>query len=211
MCLSHSPNDGPETEPEPPPPTTRERLLQAAIDLIAERGWGGVTTRMVADRAGVNQALVHYHYQTVPGLLREAAYSAMSAVFGPSMVRLPMVRLLGTEDPLDGLRGAMEAVSEIDPNAPEARVVIEATVQMARDPELNSKMKEMLPMFRSLLNDRLEAAQDRGGLVPRVQPAGLAVALAAMLDGLALHRMIDPQTDVRAATSAVLALLEARP
>ncbi len=196
----------PEPADGPRPGTTRERLLRAAIELIAEQGWGAVTTRMIADRAGVNQALVHYHYRSVPGLLREAAYVAMSAVFEPATVRL-----LETGDPLAALRGAIEAVAEIDPGTAESRAVIEATVQAIRDPELNTQMREMLPMFRGLLTERLTAAQASGRIGPAVRPAGTAVALAAMLDGLALHRMVNPGTDIQDAAAAVLALLETRP
>ena len=77
-----------------------------------------------------------------------------------------------------------------------------------RDPELNAQMREMLPMFRSLLTERLAAAQADGRAGPGLQPAGTAVGLAAMLDGLALHRLVDPGTDIQGAAAAVLALLE---
>jgi AcrR family transcriptional regulator len=43
-------------------PDVKEALLQAAAELIAEVGWGRVSSRMVAERAGVNNALVHYHF-----------------------------------------------------------------------------------------------------------------------------------------------------
>ena len=49
------------------------------------------------------------------------------------------------------------AVAEVD-DAPESRTAIEATVQAMRDPELNALMREMLPMFRGLLTDRLALA-----------------------------------------------------
>ncbi|WP_288047924.1 helix-turn-helix domain-containing protein, partial [Nocardia sp.] len=44
---------------------TRERLLEAAVSLIGEVGWSGVSTRMVAQRAGVNAGVVHYHFASV--------------------------------------------------------------------------------------------------------------------------------------------------
>lgn len=193
------------TETTPPPRNTRERLLRAAIELMAEQGWGAVTTRMVAERAGVNQALVHYHYRSVPGLLREAAYAAMSVVFEPATLRL-----LGAEDPLVALQGVLEAVVDIDRDAPESRAVIEATVQAVRDPELNAQMREMLALFRRLLAERVAAAQADGQVGAGVQPEGMAVVLAALADGLALHRLVDPGTDIAAATSVVLALLKER-
>ncbi|MFC7618017.1 TetR/AcrR family transcriptional regulator [Actinokineospora soli] len=52
---------------------TRDRLLSAALALIPEVGWSAVTTRAVAERAGVKPGLVHYHFPTVPDLLTAAA------------------------------------------------------------------------------------------------------------------------------------------
>jgi hypothetical protein len=57
----------------------------------------------------------------------------MSAVFEPATVQL-----LEAGDPLGAQRGAMEAVAEVDADAPESRTAIEATVQAMRDPELNA-------------------------------------------------------------------------
>lgn len=34
----------------------RQRLLRAAIELIGERGWSAVSTRVLAERAGVTPA-----------------------------------------------------------------------------------------------------------------------------------------------------------
>jgi AcrR family transcriptional regulator len=183
---------------------TRERLLTAAIELIAEAGWGGVTTRAVAERAGVNQALVHYHYRSVPGLLREAAYAAMSATFEPLMLRL-----VEAGDPVAALRGMFEGLTEINPDAPESRAVAEATVQAVRDPELGAHVRQMLTLYRQELAQRLAATQSDRRLATSAEPAALAAALAGLLDGLALHRLIDPELDVSAASAAVLALLGA--
>ncbi len=185
---------------------TRERLLTAAIELIAEAGWGGVTTRAVAERAGVNQALVHYHYRSVPGLLREAAYAAMSATFEPVMLRL-----VEAGDPVVALRGMFAGLAEIDPDAPESRAVVEAAVQAVRDPELGAQVRQMLAVCRQELARRLAAAQAEGRLAAGAEPAALAAALAGLLDGLALHRLIDPEVDVGAASAAVLALLGVGP
>ena len=51
---------------------TRERLLAATIDLLGGPGLTAVSARSVANAAGVNQALVFYHFSTVAALVREA-------------------------------------------------------------------------------------------------------------------------------------------
>lgn len=51
---------------------TRERLLSATIELLSGPGLTGISARSVAATAGVNQALVFYHFSTVAELVREA-------------------------------------------------------------------------------------------------------------------------------------------
>lgn len=41
---------------------TAERILDAADEVLAEEGYAGASMRAVAERAGVNKALVFYHF-----------------------------------------------------------------------------------------------------------------------------------------------------
>ena len=54
---------------EPPERSARERILQAACELVAERGIGGARIAQIAKTAGVSTALVHYHFRTREVLL----------------------------------------------------------------------------------------------------------------------------------------------
>lgn len=59
---------------------TRERILAAAYDEFAERGYEGASTRSVAARAGVQHPLVAYHFDGKDGLWR-ALVTAVSGNF----------------------------------------------------------------------------------------------------------------------------------
>nr|WP_047169262.1 TetR family transcriptional regulator [Sphingomonas sp. Y57] len=50
---------------------TRRRVLDAAIDIMAAEGPGGITYRAVADRAGLTRAAPTYHFPTIEGLIGE--------------------------------------------------------------------------------------------------------------------------------------------
>jgi AcrR family transcriptional regulator len=50
---------------------TREKLLVSAEQLFSELGFNGVSVRDIADRAGVNSALVAYYFGGKQGLLAE--------------------------------------------------------------------------------------------------------------------------------------------
>jgi AcrR family transcriptional regulator len=42
--------------------TTRRRLIEAALDGFAERGWHGVTVAAIAERAGVSRGAAQHHF-----------------------------------------------------------------------------------------------------------------------------------------------------
>src|SRR4051812_50101602 len=64
-----------------PPSGGREAILEATLALLRERGVARLTTRDVAERAGVSEASVYYHYTDKAGLLR--------AVFEAGLRRAP--------------------------------------------------------------------------------------------------------------------------
>lgn len=58
--------------------STREALLEAATRVFARVGYDAASSRMLADAAGVNQALISYHFGGKQGLYL-AVFAAMEA------------------------------------------------------------------------------------------------------------------------------------
>src|ERR1700683_1663107 len=52
---------------------TRQRLIEAAIDIFAAHGFDGASTRNLAEKAGTNLAAIPYHFGSKAGLYRAAA------------------------------------------------------------------------------------------------------------------------------------------
>lgn len=59
---------------------TRDRILAAAVDLFSERSFDGASTREIANRAGVTQPLVSYHYKSKDELWRAAVDSLFESL-----------------------------------------------------------------------------------------------------------------------------------
>ena len=59
---------------------TRARLLDAALDLLAERGEEGVTLRELTDAAEANVAAVSYHFGSLKSLCEAAIEDALAKV-----------------------------------------------------------------------------------------------------------------------------------
>jgi AcrR family transcriptional regulator len=58
---------------------TRQRLLVAAVDSLAEIGWAGSTVAVIAERAGVSRGATQHHFPTREDLIT-AALAYMSEV-----------------------------------------------------------------------------------------------------------------------------------
>lgn len=75
---------------------TRERIVAAALEAFAERGFRGASTRDIARRAGTNQGLITYHFRSKEELWRAAA----ERVFGRLEKRLgERLASLASRDP----------------------------------------------------------------------------------------------------------------
>ena len=66
----------------PPPTDPRERLLLAAEELFAAKGFDGATVREICDRAGMNGAAVNYHFRDKESLYVEAVRNAHATTTG---------------------------------------------------------------------------------------------------------------------------------
>ncbi|SEQ88453.1 transcriptional regulator, TetR family [Lentzea xinjiangensis] len=167
---------------------TREQLIDAAAGLVGEVGWGAVTTRLVAERAGVNAALVHYHFSSVPELLTTAALRFAERVLTESADAL---RLASPADGIDRVLGELTRYTGTDP---ESLLLAEAFLAAHRLPELKAGLAALVADFRARVGDWLRAAG--------VEDAdAVALLLGAAVDGMVLHRALDESVDFRPVAS----------
>jgi AcrR family transcriptional regulator len=82
---------------------TRTRLVEAALDLISERGEEGVTLREVTDAAKANVAAVSYHFGSLQALCDVAIEQALERYLD---AQEQAVSALGPESTLDELARA---------------------------------------------------------------------------------------------------------
>jgi AcrR family transcriptional regulator len=71
--------------------TTRQRLIDAALEVFGEFGFEGASTRMLADKADANLAAIPYHFGSKEGLYRAAAQyivDRMAQLTGPLLEQI---------------------------------------------------------------------------------------------------------------------------
>lgn len=154
---------------------------------MGEVGWGAVTTRLVAERAGVNAALVHYHFSSVPELLSTAALQFASKMLASSADAL-------SGDPADGIEGMLAELSRYTGTDPESLLLAEAFLAAHRLPELRAGLSALVADFRARVAEWLRSS----GVA---DADAVALLLGAAIDGLVLHRALDESVDFRVVAS----------
>lgn len=69
---------------------SRERLLQATVELVAERGYEATTLGDIADRAGAARGLVSYYFPGKRQLLQSAVHRLMHLTLEAALEREPL-------------------------------------------------------------------------------------------------------------------------
>jgi AcrR family transcriptional regulator len=179
--------------------------MKAAAELIAELGWGRVTTRAVAERAGLPHGAVSYHFRGKQELLTEAAMFA----FARALPADEFAALTGVADLIGLISAEVGSRDAIDPVL--SRLMFEAMREAERDAALRERMGAMLVKYRELMVQMVRAEQQRGAVLTGAPAEAIATLLGAVGDGLLLHVLLDPELDVQAALDALRVMLAPRP
>jgi AcrR family transcriptional regulator len=204
--FSQMPKQRPASSAHEQSPRTRERILRATVELMAEIGIDRVRTRLIAERAGVNPALVHYHFGSVAALVMEAAEDALLRELGPSIELFQSGATIG-----ESVRAILEWIERDGERSPGSTILAEAMVKATRSSSFRRWTTRTSRRFRAAIRTRLEVARTVGELAGGLDLDATAVLLAAALDGLLFHRLVDPKLDVVQAAAPLGALLGGRP
>jgi DNA-binding transcriptional regulator YbjK len=182
------------------PAATRERALEAAVELLGAEGVRALSHARVDERAGLPPGSTSNWFRTRRALLAGVVdwiAERERADFDPAA----MPAITG----LDGLIEGLCAMAELQTGrfAARTRARYALFLELAGDPELGEPLRRQRREFERW-TERIVIAVGIADPVPATR------ALMALADGLLLHRLtVDPALDIRPAIErAVLALAE---
>ncbi len=149
---------------------TRRALVDAALDLLVERGWAGITSVAVCERAGLTRGAFVHHFDGLPDLFAaalDARYGELSAAAqaGPRPTSIA-----------DLVARTWESLTATD-----FKVVIEAWLAAANDPDLGAAIGPVVERFAKLVQPErrsdLLVDRDAQAFFHTVQEAMLGLAL----------------------------------
>lgn len=131
----------------------RERILRAALDVIAKSGVDKVTHRAVASLASVSPGTTTYHFDSRETLVREA-FALYIADYEKALVQTLTRHPLKAKDDIVGFLGAMTTLSP--DGAGLASIEYEMILFSGRDAEMKMRVAAWSRTLESWLSDPLE-------------------------------------------------------
>ncbi len=199
----------PPTVPMPghkaPEDARRESLLQAAFTVATRERLGGLTTRAVATEAGVSHGLVFFHFGRREDLLVALLDWLLATTLHPRPGRLGPAST-AAERLYDALH---RDLAGLPANRARVEMLFDFWVMGTRHPGVQSRIRAALDAYRDAYRPFAEAVvaadPERFG---SVTPDGLAAAVTALVEGVALQVVMDPHgVDLHAVHAALRALV----
>lgn len=180
-------------------PETRDRLLTAVDELLAEHGWAACTLQAVARRAGLTTGAVY------------STFGSRGALVAASILRrVDRGASLPDDEPdLAAAVGAFARTYYAMTETADGIQLVRTQLDLLRLAHTDLPLSEALRDGYEQLMDRLVVdLESRGAAVPGVTCVELAQRLVGVLQGLTLHKIahlgdLTEQTFIDAALAAV--------
>ncbi len=167
--------------------TTKQKLLDGALEAIRVHGVAGVSARTIAAAAGVNQALVFYHFGSVHELLAAACSAGTAARVAAYKERLEGVKSL--RELLDVGRALHEEERELG----NVRVLAQLLAGAQVDKKLAAPTADALALWNAEIEVTLSRVLTGSPFADFADVRGLSRAISAAFIGLELHEGVDPE------------------
>ncbi|MFF4354939.1 TetR/AcrR family transcriptional regulator [Streptomyces sp. NPDC001530] len=171
---------------------SRRRLIDAALGILAEEGYRGLTVKKVGDRAGVSRGMVNYHFESKAGLV-EAVINDIREVFVDRLRALPGYhRMTGLEAVLAKLGQYLSSLAEPGPSV-RARALLVLLVEAVGSPGDSAKgpLGGQLDLVRTGVEDDIRRGVADGSVRPDLDPRAQAFLLESLARGVLLQYQLD--------------------
>ena len=178
--------------------STRARLLDAAVRVVARDGLDAASVKTIAAEADVTPGLLHYHFASKEALLEAALRQALETYLQTVRARTKSV---APHELLDAVFA--DARSAVEADADVFRLRLAFATRALADPALASVMREL--NAQAIEETAHGLALARGATKPGAADRALAATLKAVFDGVMLAALIDPRFPLDAAADILKA------
>lgn len=168
---------------------TRQRLVDAAIETLKADGYARASARTIAQRAGVNQGLIFYHFGSVADLLL-AALDQVSA----ERLQAYDAEVSGATNSAELVQAA-EGIFRNDLDAGYITVLVEMIAGSAATPGLGPAVAARIRPWRDFAESAIVASLDGSPLRAVLPSDEVAYAVVALYLGLEMLSHLDGEAE----------------
>ncbi|MCX6432304.1 MAG: TetR/AcrR family transcriptional regulator [Actinobacteria bacterium] len=173
----------------PKEPWKRERLLDAAMSTMVDKGLGGVTVKDVADAAGVSPGTVHYHFSDIDGVLLGVVERALDKMYDQRLDAISAV---------PDIRSKLLTLIELglpDEISHEVTLLYEAISVVRSRTHFHVVIKSYVDRQVSLYRSVIDSGVSTGDFTPGEPVDVIARNLLAMEDAYGLYVVVGAMRD----------------
>lgn len=167
---------------------TRERLLRAAAEVFARRGFQAASVDQVAEAAGFTKGAVYAHFESKEDLF-------LALLDERCRLRIAEIEavLADDHDPGEQAREAGEVfMATLDADPSWAPLFFEFWTHAVRNPDVARKLVPRYQAMRDAVAAAIAGRARKVGLEPPLPPDEIAAMTFAMANGAALEHMLEP-------------------
>lgn len=161
-------------------------IIEAAYNLLSQKGYDQASTKEIAKEAGVAQGLINYYFENKDQLYIEVVKSA-SEKYCSMMDQMMISNEAMNQEALAGM-----LKDRIINNSELYRLKYELYAMGLRNPALTHEVKENLNASKERIERFLSGFFGKGSV--EIKP--LAAITFSALEGMAMQKIIDPDFDI---------------
>ncbi len=165
-------------------PPTAKRILAAAQDILAERGYAELTMTAIAQVSGANRALVSYYFGGKAGLL---ATLVETLFLNPDVGYVEEIR--ATRSGAERADAFLDWQRRVSASDRTNRMLYELLPHALREPEVRARFADEYRAYREVDGDCLSGAARE---LSEEELEALAAVSIAVVEGLGIQRALDP-------------------
>ncbi|WP_342240737.1 TetR/AcrR family transcriptional regulator [Inquilinus sp. OTU3971] len=175
----------------------RRRILEAAADCFARRGFHGTGMAEICEAAGMSAGNLYRYFRNKEAMIAalvDAEREETSALFRA---------VEDTDDPLAAITTLLESFLTLTTDAAGHRLWLEILSEGARNPQIQAVLDRSDAEIRPALAHLIGRATACGQADPGLDPDSAAIWLLMLIDGFSARVATDPDFDIAAGIAAL--------
>lgn len=169
----------------------QKKILEAAIEIFAEKGFSGASTSEIAQKAGVAEATIFKHYRTKKGLLLRLVIPAIGKVAKPILIQ-SLLDILDQDEPLEVIIPKIfkDRMDFLEQHWPRIKVIL---IEAVFHDEIREAIRNhVLHNIFSVVSERLDQLKEQGKIKKNLPNHVLVRSILSMGFGYLLFRTVAP-------------------